>query len=308
VPEESGPVLGGLLGRLRGLVLHPAFAYAVVLALLYPTARWVLDDLGPLRTLPAADAERALEPAEPERPGREAVEPLRPSGELRASGAGSASGLGLADAPSAPAVAPPTSAGSERLAGRADKDSAAKQTRARPPPQLAMKRPRAAEEDEAAEVARAEPAARAADRLAPTPAREKQEAPLESEGALRFEAALAAPQGGKARLSQPRSDSLTTSGAAAVPAPALRFDSADSSLSVPLPGDVAPGDVVEIRVASVDGTREIRERFAIEAGAERFEMRLPASWMTPGIYRVERRVIGVDASIERTSEFRVEIP
>jgi anti-sigma factor RsiW len=59
-----GSILAGLAERLRGLVLHPAFAYAVVLALLYPTARWVLQDLG---TLPAPAVSREVGSLEAER-------------------------------------------------------------------------------------------------------------------------------------------------------------------------------------------------------------------------------------------------
>ena len=87
----------------------------------------------------------------------------------------------------------------------------------------------------------------------------------------------------------------------------LRFDTAAGSLAVPLPADVGPRDIVEIRIASSDGTREIRERFAVDAGAEHVAMKPPVEWLTPGIYRVERRVIATDTSIVRTAEFLVEI-
>jgi hypothetical protein len=90
--------------------------------------------------------------------------------------------------------------------------------------------------------------------------------------------------------------------------PAPFFDADSSILSVPLPEDLAPGDVVEIRVASPDGAREIRQRLEVGSGETRVEIRLPRSWLGSGTCRVERRIRGADASIERTSEFRVPIP
>jgi hypothetical protein len=95
---------------------------------------------------------------------------------------------------------------------------------------------------------------------------------------------------------------------ARIAGPSLSFEATAGSVSVPLPGDLVPSDIVEIRVASPDGRREIRERFPVEPGVKSLEMKLPADWLTPGIYYVERRVIDRDSSVERTSDFRVVIP
>ena len=274
--EAPGSPLAGLLGRLRGLVLHPAFAYAIALALLYPTARWVLLDLGSIREPPApADAEGVP-------------------------------GLGLLDSRSKPAPEAPAP-----LARRADRDRLAKQSRAQSEPESKVKVMGGITAAEAVEGLRApaESDLAAADRLAPAAEPEKREAPLElreSAGAQLFEPA-APPDADRADVSPTYRFSLGTGDRSAALPGMLRFDAASGSLAVPLPAEVGPEDVVEIRIASGDGTREIRERFAVDAGAEHVAMKPPVEWLTPGIYRVERRVIATDTSIVRTAEFLVEI-
>ena len=309
--EVSGSPLSGLLGRLRGLVLHPAFAYAIALALLYPTARWVLLDLGSLPEPSALRTESALD--EPARLQRPAAEPSRRSG---AEGAAPAEAEelprpGLLDSRYKPAPEAPAPQASAPLRGRADKDRLAKQSRAQPEPESKVKAMGAIAAAEAVEGLRApaESDLAAADRLAPAAEPEKREAPLELREpawALQFEP-VAPPEGGKADVSPTYRYSLESGGPRAALPQTLRFDAAAGSLAVPLPAEVGPRDVVEIRIASSDGTREIRQRFAVDAGAEHVAMKPPAEWLTPGIYRVERRVIATDTSISRTAEFLVRI-
>jgi hypothetical protein len=312
--EASGSLLSGLLGRLRGLVLHPAFAYALALALLYPTARWVLLDLGSLPEPSAPRAERAF--GEPERPPSPAVEPSRSSGAERAEDAArraaeEGAGLGMLDSPSAPAPESPAPPASAPLAGRVDRDRRAKQSRAQaePPANVDVTRGIAAAEALAGVRAPAESDEAVADRLAPRAEPEKREAQLElgeSAGALHLEP-TAPPEGAKAPVSQMYLYSLESAERSAALPGMLRFDTASGSIAVPLPADVSSEEVVEIRIASSDGAREIRERFAVEAGAGQVEMKPPAEWLTPGIYRVERRVIAADTSVVRSAEFLVRI-
>lgn len=58
-------------------------------------------------------------------------------------------------------------------------------------------------------------------------------------------------------------------------------------LRIPLPGGWGGEREVQIRVSDSTGRRELRERRAPESGATEVEIGVPATWLTPGLYRVE---------------------
>jgi hypothetical protein len=60
-------------------------------------------------------------------------------------------------------------------------------------------------------------------------------------------------------------------------------------LQIPLPAELAEaeGGEVRLRVSDASGRRELRERLVVDPGATEVETRLPAGWLTPGLYRVE---------------------
>jgi hypothetical protein len=306
--RELASILAGLGERLRGLVLHPAFAYAVVLALLYPTARWVLQDIG---VLPASAPPLALGSLEAPAP---AGRPSQEAEQLGRSGAADAlvpepvevfaSRVEKSEAAARPPAPAPRALPDSGLP-RADRDLAASKERA-PRPESTAKLAPTADERELDERARGALSGGLAYRLAPAEAEEEATALRElaagAESPVLRQPLADAPQRRKELRARAAGE------VAALPVPAPVFDPGSSTLSVPLPELLAPDAVVEIRVTSPDGAREIRERFAVGVGVTRLEMKLPAAWLAPGTYRVERRIRGVEASIERTSEFRVEIP
>ena len=93
-----GSVVGALLGRLRGMVIHPVFAYGVALLLLYPALQGRIEPSPTLRPaesaaepdLPTAESfgtsslrvERQTLAAEPEVPASQRARELRPEAAL----------------------------------------------------------------------------------------------------------------------------------------------------------------------------------------------------------------------------------
>jgi hypothetical protein len=62
-------------------------------------------------------------------------------------------------------------------------------------------------------------------------------------------------------------------------------------LQVPVPGTAGPGCWVEVRVVAPGDRREIRERFRLRADQTQVELRLPSGWASEGTHRVELRLI-----------------
>jgi hypothetical protein len=60
-------------------------------------------------------------------------------------------------------------------------------------------------------------------------------------------------------------------------------------LQIPLPAELAEagGGELRLRVSDASGRRELRERLVVDPGATEVETRIPAGWLTPGLYRVE---------------------
>ena len=60
-------------------------------------------------------------------------------------------------------------------------------------------------------------------------------------------------------------------------------------LQIPLPAELAEagGGELRLRVSDAGGRRELLERLVVDPGATEVETRLPAGWLTPGLYRVE---------------------
>jgi hypothetical protein len=60
-------------------------------------------------------------------------------------------------------------------------------------------------------------------------------------------------------------------------------------LQIPLTAELgeAGGGELQLRVSDASGRRELRERLVVDPGATKVETRLPAGWLTPGLYRVE---------------------
>ena len=60
-------------------------------------------------------------------------------------------------------------------------------------------------------------------------------------------------------------------------------------LQIPLTAELAEagGGELRLRVSDASGRRELRERLVVDPGVTEVETRLPAGWLTPGLYRVE---------------------
>lgn len=206
----------GMLGRLRALVLHPAFAYGLVLLLLVPT---ILQQIRPPR------------PSPPMQPRSD-----RPADEGRA----------------------------EQVVG---------------PPNRVVRE-----------------AAPAPKPLLGTPGREAmQEPPGEGAGRQRAEAPAVSTEWRTLTLGLPVMHFAVGGGGGGEPAPVALTDVAMGVvLRVVLPRGVE--GPTEIEVLSPDGAREMRERFATgtsgSAGSAVVNMRIPASWLTPGRYQVVMRTGG----------------
>jgi hypothetical protein len=77
-------------------------------------------------------------------------------------------------------------------------------------------------------------------------------------------------------------------------------------LRLPVPSAAQEGTRVEVRVLAPEGRRELRERFQLRANQTYVELDLPAGWVSAGLHSVELRLLEtkqLEASFE--SAFRV---
>jgi hypothetical protein len=247
---------------IRGVVLHPAFAYALVLLLLYPTA---VKHLAPPESLPRSPAVRGAGEPESEvaAPATEQVaKRAEASGERAADyGAevttaanlqGERSALRSSDAAAARAALPqavPEPAGASKGAGDARGAT------------LGSIGGRARAQRAEWPVLTLQPETETGQGQIPAPRREL---PGSTRHALEAE----------------RLPAATVAGESIVGGLVLR---------VPVQTGTAAGTALEVRVFDPGGRREIRERRT--AGKTPYcNVRVPAAWLSPGRYQVELRV------------------
>ncbi len=267
------------LARVRGLLWHPAFAYALVLILLYPmvSREWRETNLSPGVSGPHALEEGSFEgkqekpallmselsekqdaaaPAPPESRGargRQKDAPARKAAQVRS-------------APSAPPAAPLPPERERRrelaLAGKATR------------PVLSA--------DEASDAKTARNAA-AAHRALKEPAPRALARRSDAQASFAFERDLArvAPE------AKPLELTLEPDGRVELYASELR---GGLRLRLPVPSGTPEGSLIEVRVAAPQGRREIRERFQLQANQTQLELNLPPGWIAKGTHSIELRV------------------
>ena len=281
------------LARVRGLLWHPAFAYALVLILLYPimSREWRETNLSPGVSGPHAleagsfegkqekptllmsersekqDADASAAPESRAARGRQQHAPVRKAAQVPS-------------APSALQAAPPSPA-RERRRALAQAGEAAR-------PGLST------DEASAAKNARnAAAAQRGLKESAPRALAKRSEAQV----SFAFERQLApvAPE------AEPLELTLEPDGRVELYASEL---SGGLHLWLPVPSGTPEGSLIEVRVAAPHGRREIRERFRLQANQTQLMLSLPPGWITPGTHSIELRVTnaaGKDAPRYRSS-------
>ncbi len=268
----------GLAGA-RGLLWHPAFAYALVLILLYPIVRgeWRETSVSPGVSGPHALEEGSFK-GKQEKPAllmselsekEEADAPAPPESRAargRQQNAPARKAAQVPSAPSAPAAVPPSpererrralaySAGATRPALSADEASDAKSARNAAAAERALKEPapRALAKRSDAQVFFA--FERHLEQVAPKA--EPLELTLEPDGRVEL---YASELGGGLHL------------------------------RLPVPSGTPEGSLIEVRVAAPEGRREIRERFRLQANQTQLMLSLPPGWIAKGTHSVELRV------------------
>ncbi len=282
------------LARVRGLLWHPAFAYALVLILLYPivsrewretsvspgvSGRYALEEgrLEGKQERPAllmselSEKEDADAPAPPESRaarGRQQNAPVRKAAQVPS-------------APSAPPSAPP-SPERERMRALAPAGEATRPTLSADEATHA----KSARKVAAAQRALKEPAPRALakrsdaqvffaferDLARVAPEAEPLELTLEPNGRVEL---YASEQGGALRL------------------------------RLPVPSGTPEGSLIEVRIAGPEGRRELRQRFRLQANQTQLMLSLAPGWITPGTHSIELRV--TDATGEDAPRYRVSL-
>jgi len=312
--------VGRAAAWLRGLVLHPAFAYALVLLLLVPT---IMRELPARRTVARFDAQPKMQqlgsPADEEAAElkeKGAVEPVPPTARkkersfrhaqspaLEAAGKDKdAEGAGGTQLHAAPA--PPAEGHLGRVSDGAAIDSS----------------PAASDAIRSAPLARRAPAggvpgpeSRVTGRIAPElkpaapsaqdlyAARRTDMAKQTASRSLSADSVTALSRGEEeagpptAQSPDRRAKALREQVAwapldlrAGVTSEVNAGDlGAGVTLRVPAAGPPNETAPLEIRVLSSDGRRELRERVPASGETGTVEMRVPAGWLTPGSYRVE---------------------
>lgn len=81
-----------------------------------------------------------------------------------------------------------------------------------------------------------------------------------------------------------------------------------ATLIIRLPEGASPRGPVEVRVASVDGWRELRQRIVPSPSAVEVEVVLPADWLAAGPYRVELHAVPLIDGAEPLDVYHVNVP
>lgn len=272
------PGLGRLLSGLWGLARHPALAYALVLLLLYPALRGVLErpvgstgesgrpgvagQPGVAGGAPRAAAEgdrgdAAAPPREQRPPGDERQRAPAPSGRKGPAAAGAETPAAKAPAPAAPAAPGKTdTARAEGTIGTGGGTPAA-----------------------------SAPAGRA-----------------ESFGLVGPSPSRYAARGEKAAEVPPAPRVVPLRPGEPVDVPLAAFEEG-LTLRVRLPDARRDAGAIEVRVLDPDARREVRERFRPSPGQAHLDVRLPAEWLSPGTYRVELSAVGAGGAATRVADF-----
>ena len=281
-----------LLSCVRGLALHPAFAYALVLlVLLYPAVKGLLEDSARVPVRPATPATVGVTPqASREADRRDArLEERRErfsAGELKPAPAPAdrkelVRGERASRREAGPVASRAPMASRAQAGGVADRRadegpmSATENGAAEPPPALA---PGAATRDRVSRDA----AERAASSELQGVGRQERAATFAA--APPFTGVLALRQGEPVEIPQAVLRGLLT-------------------VRVVLPDAAREAAEVEVRVFDPEGRREVRERARPSPALPHLDVRLPADWLRPGAYRVELFTIDAGASAPRVFEF-----
>jgi hypothetical protein len=282
-PSESSPArLRRLLLGLRGVLLHPAFAYGLVLLLLYPAVTSFIGDRGsrrPPETPREATADRALPPARAPAPRPAAV----PRDELERA---------LGQAPSSVGQAPSS---------------------VRPAPSSAIEEPRRSGEvpSPAREAASADATAQSS---GGEPTHPLGEAPQQmAAGELRVPAPESArstsdselPRGAGPKEARESHGLVLTRLGEPVELDRGRAEG-ELTLRMLPPHFTDRGAAARLHIVGTDGSRELREEARV-GGDGMVRMGIPRGWLEPGAYRVEVSVgaPGTDSESSVVYRFRV---
>lgn len=284
--------LGALLAGLRGLLVQPAFAYALALLFAAPTVyRLVTSDSDLLRQTPvesAAKSEPAVESREEQAAPAANVTPMREAKRKNAP----PSGLELER------TRPARAKSAAVLRDEAEQDAPLPETV--PPSQIEKQRLRALgyvtgepadapTELRAAEAAPAEP--RAAEKAS---AVEPQAAEGFASGAL-----SSADAARSADAAPPANDVMAMQQETAAPPRPVLAPSGPGVYRLRVPLEPRMHEV-EIRVSPPGEGRLIAEHFRGAAGEVSVE--IPAAWIVPGTWHIERRALG------RRDVFELQVP
>lgn len=258
---EAAHEAGGLrrfLEGLRGVLWHPAFAYALVGLLLFPA---IYRSVAP-RPAPVEEALLLSEAGPLSEADAVAVEPL-PSLE--------------ADEPE-----PVPRAEAERLVQAAQAAPTVAEKSAVPAPaELNLARAMRHREP-LADVEEAPAGAPGRREIVASDANEAEGAPLQRRGASRTRAfaakSIARADTEQVRLEPDRMVEVAVAG-----------KTAELVLRAPVP-DASPGGRGELRIVSASGRRELREQGSVpppSPGVREFRAGVPSAWLRPGVYRIE---------------------
>jgi hypothetical protein len=320
----------GPLARVAEVVLHPAFAYAIVAALLYSTLAGRVSELREPRRdgPPPGESRVAATPSD----GAVAVA-ARPSPEP--TGEGEAAAIATREA------VPP--AARERVAAVA---TGPRPTITPTPTPRRTVTPTTTPRRTVTPTPTRTPAATRTPRptttptprptATPTPRPTATPTPRPTATATPRPAATATPRPTATRTATPRPTVTTTPRRTATPAPSATAPAAATPtavappgataetpggawtivrleperpvevsaatlgpglvLELPVPPSVRAGTVLQVRVRSDERQREILERFALAGGERAAAISLPAAWLVPGVYRVDLEAVGATAS------------
>jgi hypothetical protein len=259
-------VIADVPSWIRGVVMHPAFAYALVLLLLYPTA---VKHLVPPESPPSSPAARSAG-----EPGSEAAAPATEQVAKLAEASGEKSANYAAGVT--------TEANLHRqLSARRGSDAAAARAA---PPQAALP---AASEPAAASKGAGDARGAALGSIGGRARAPREEWPvltlqskIETEQGETLASRGVAPGSTGQALEAERPPAATVAGESIVGGLVLR---------VPVRAGTPEGTALEVRVLDSDGRREIRER--LTSGRTPYcDVRMPAAWLSVGSYQVELRV------------------
>jgi hypothetical protein len=260
-------VIGGVPSWIRGVVMHPAFAYALVLLLLYPTA---VKHLVPPESPPSPPAARSAGAPESEAaaPATEQVAKLAEASAEK--GANYAAGV-------------TKEANLQRqLPARRGSDAAAARAA---PPQAALRQ--AASEPAAASKGAGDAREMTLGSIGGRARAPREEWPvltlqpkIESGQGETLASRGVAPESTVRALKAERPPAATVAGESIVGGLVLR---------VPVQAGTPEGTALEVRVFDSDRHREVRER--LTSGRTPYcDVRMPAAWLSVGVYQVELRV------------------